>query len=190
MITHLFKTNWQLIPIEVKRFLRISFVLFILWQLIYSFYLYPNRVLDDTLTRFTALCTESLLRFFYNQPFNTQYGLTDIVLEGTSIQTGSALISMGEQPLISIADPCNGLNMYALFVGFILAFPAGLGLKFRFGILGLASLIGVNVIRCVGLAALQIHHPSFTVFAHHYIFNVLTYAAVFGFWYWFTKKAA
>jgi exosortase/archaeosortase family protein len=97
---------------------------------------------------------------------------------------------MGEQPLISIADGCNGLNMYALFLGFVIAYPSGMVLKLAFGTLGLSALIGVNVARCVGLAVLQIYYPDFTVFAHHYIFNVLTYAAVFGLWYWFTKKTA
>jgi exosortase/archaeosortase family protein len=190
MIYQFVFSKWQQIPMEVKRFLGKAFFILIVWQLLYGFYLYPNRVLDDALTHFTGYATEQVLLLVYGgAPFKTEFLLGNVIQEGIYAQIGSSLVSLGEQPLISIADSCNGLGMYALFIGFLVAFPGTLGLKLRFGTLGLMALIAVNVGRCVALASLQIHYPTFTVFAHHYIFNVLTYAAVFGLWYWFTKRA-
>lgn len=191
MVKQFVLSKWKQIPIEVRGFLKRSFVLMIIWQLVYGLFLFPTRILDDSLTRFTGIATEEVLSFFYSdRSFKTEHLLIASSEQADSTQIGTALVWMGEQPLINIVDTCNGLNMYVLFIGFILAFPALTRLKVSFGILGLVTLIVVNIARCVGLAALQIHHPSLTVFAHHYIFNVLTYAAVFGLWYWFTKKAA
>jgi exosortase/archaeosortase family protein len=183
-------SNWQKIPTAVKRFLGRALALLIGWQLVYMLYLQPNRLFDAFLTRLTGVATEKVLQLLYaGCTFHTTHLNQTVYLEGTISQTGSAWVWMGEQHLISIADGCNGLNMYAMFLGFVIAYPAGAVLKLAFGALGLSALIGVNVARCVGLAILQFYYPDFTVFAHHYIFNVLTYAAVFGLWYWFTKKA-
>jgi exosortase/archaeosortase family protein len=183
-------SNWQKIPGAVKSFLGRALALLIGWQLLYMLYLQPTRLFDAFLTRLTGVATEKVLQLLYaGRAFDTTHLSTTTELAGTVSQTGSAWVWMGEQPLISIADPCNGLNMYALFLGFVIAYPVGVVLKLAFGTLGLTTLIGVNLARCVGLAVLQIYYPDFTVFAHHYIFNVLTYAAVFGLWYWFTKKA-
>lgn len=184
-------SNWQKIPTAVRRFLGRALVLLIGWQLVYMLYLQPNRLFDAFLTRLTGVATEKVLQLLYaGRTFHTTHLNQTVYLEGTISQTGSAWVWMGEHPLISIADGCNGLNMYAMFLGFVIAYPAGMVLKLAFGTLGLTTLIGVNVARCVGLAILQIYYPDFTVFAHHYIFNVLTYAAVFGLWYWFTKRTA
>lgn len=189
-MVHLFMySKWQQIPAEVRRFLGRALLILVIWQLLYGFYLYPKRVLDGPLTYFTGYATEKVLLLLYaGAPFKTEYLVGNMVEDGMNATIGSSLVWLNAQPLISIADPCNGLNMYVLFLGFLVAFPGALSLKLRFGTIGLMALIAVNVGRCVALASLQIHHPTFTVFAHHYIFNVLTYAAVFGLWYWFTKK--
>lgn len=191
MVKQFVLSKWQQIPTEVRGFLKRSLMLLIIWQLLYVLLLFPARVLDDSLTRFTGIATEKVLTFFYSdRSFRTEHLLIVSNEQADSKQIGTALVWMGAQPLIHIADACNGLNMYALFIGFLLAYPALTKLKVSFGFLGLVTLIAVNIARCAGLAVLQIHHPSFTVFAHHYIFNVLTYTTVFGLWYWFTKNAA
>jgi exosortase/archaeosortase family protein len=192
MISRLILSKLSSIPREVRRFGIKALILFVFWQLLYGLYLYPSRILDDALTQLTGAATESMLKVLYAEKrFYTEFSLTKSVIHGgVSVFEGSSLVCMEAQPLIRIADPCNGLNMYALFVGFILAYPASKALKMAFGVFGFFGLVGLNVARCVALAVLQIHHPEYTFFAHHYIFNVLTYAAVFGLWYWFTKKAA
>lgn len=191
MIYRVLIDKWKTIPKEVRLFLRNALLIFTVWQLLYVLLLYPTRLLDDPLTRVTGVLTEKSLQLIYGTKlFHAEYEFKQTLVEGLLVEEGSSMIYLGLQPLISIGDLCNGLNMYALFIGFILAFPSALKLKLGFGFIGLFSLIAVNVARCVGLAALQMHYPHFTLFAHHYVFNVLTYAAVFGLWYLFTKRAS
>ncbi len=129
------------------------------------------------------MATEWVLGLIYgSKAFYAAFQVSNSIDQGIISVVGSSLVKMGEQPLISIAGPYNGLNMYALFPGFIIAFPSSIILKLGFGSVGLFAPIGVNIVRSVGLAILQMDYPNFTVFAHHYIFNVLTYAAVFGLW--------
>jgi exosortase/archaeosortase family protein len=182
--------QWRRIPLKVRLFLRNALLIFASWQLLYALYIYPTRIMDDFLTKTTGMATESILQLIYSaKRFYAVYEVSQNMSDGILSKVGKSLVWMGERPLISIVDSCNGLNMYALFIGFIIAFPSSIILKFGFGSMGLLALIGFNIARCVGLAILQIHYPNFTVFAHHYIFNVLTYAMVFGLWYYFTKKA-
>lgn len=184
--TFLLKKNYQSIPDEVRFFLLRGFLFFILWQLIYQTLLFEGRIVDGPLTEFTAKTTGYFLEWLYpNHQFDASQMVYDLC-EGDRCLETSALVTMNQVPLIRIADACNGLEMFVLFLGFILAYPSKWRLKVGFGILGMALLVSVNVMRCVVLSTIQIHLPHFTVFAHHYIFNVLTYITVFYLWYRYT----
>lgn len=95
---------------------------------------------------------------------------------------------MGNQKLIGIADGCNGLNLYILFIGFIIAFPNTFLKKISFGVYGFIIVFGVNVLRCIGLGMVQIHYPYFMFYTHHYVFKIITYAVVFFLWSQFAKS--
>jgi len=184
-----FRHNYKQIPRAVRLFLTRALLLFLAWQVLYQGFLAEKRLLDSPLKQITAYATAIVMDVLYTDDIFSVTHTTPI--EGCIGSTcgATSLVMRGKVPLISIADPCNGLSMYALFLGFILAYPSNWILKMSFGTIGMMSLIGVNVCRCVGLAILQIHYPAFTLFAHHYLFNVLTYAAVFTLWYVFTVKA-
>jgi exosortase/archaeosortase family protein len=89
--------------------------------------------------------------------------------------------------LIGIADGCNGLSLFILFIGFLIAYPASLWLKIRYGFLGLILIVLVNILRCTGLAMFAYFNPKVLFFAHHYLFKVMVYGIVFFLWVRFTQ---
>ena len=92
------------------------------------------------------------------------------------------LVMMNAQPAVIVGIPCNGLVLYALFGGFVLAFPGPWQRKLWFIPAGMAIIWGLNVLRVAALA-LNHHYAHRSVdFNHHYTFTFVVYACIFGLW--------
>ena len=100
------------------------------------------------------------------------------------------LLSLQEVPLLKIADNCNGLAVYALFAGFIAAFPGKGKSKAWFIPLGLSLLFLSNALRVASLSIIQIHYPEWLDFNHKYTFTILIYAQVFALWMLWVNRLA
>lgn len=189
-IYHQVKDGLAEMPRMVKHFLIRAFILFMVWEGVYLGLLQKDRILDGPLTQLTAELTAKTLDIFYpNSYFYTLQDTKRTYSDGW-FEHEKSVVWKDQQRLIGIADGCNGLNLFMLFLGFILAYPSNIRLKLSFGLGGLIFIFGVNILRCVGLGMVQIHYPNFTIYAHHYIFNVLTYAVVFFLWIKFSKWAS
>lgn len=189
-IYHQIKEGLGEMPRTVKIFLLKAFILFIVWEGIYLGFLQKDRIIDGPLTNLTGELTAKSLDFFYpSSHFYTQNIQNKEFIDGW-IYTDKSVVWRDEQRLIGIADGCNGLNLFILFLGFIIAYPSSIRLKLSFGLIGLIFIFTINILRCTGLGMVQIHYPNFTIYAHHYIFNVLTYAVVFFLWIKFSKWAS
>ncbi|MCG9899106.1 MAG: archaeosortase/exosortase family protein [Hydrotalea sp.] len=189
-IYHQIKEGLGEMPRTVKIFLLKAFILFIVWEGIYLGFLQKDRIIDGPLTNVTAQLTAKSLEVFY--PKSHFYTLQDIKKSYSDgwFEHEKSVVWKDQQRLIGIADGCNGLNLFMLFLGFILAYPSSIRLKLGFGFLGLIFIFAINILRCTGLGMVQIHYPHFTIYAHHYIFNLLTYAVVFFLWIKFSKWAS
>jgi exosortase family protein XrtF len=175
------------IPKPIRKFALNCLLIFIIWQSIYIIFLEPKRIIDKPLTELVGNLTKKGLDLIYpNKNFTSKTIYNNVI---TDIEVSSELytVFMGNQKLIGIADGCNGLNLYILFIGFIIAFPNSLKRKLSFGIYGFLLVFGVNVLRCIGLGMVQIHYPHFMIYAHHYIFKIITYGVVFLLWAQFAK---
>jgi exosortase/archaeosortase family protein len=89
---------------------------------------------------------------------------------------------------VGIADPCNALELYVLYFGFLLCLPASYKRLLLFTIGGFLMIFCLNILRCVGLIYLNLYQNTWAGFAHHYLFKLIVYAAVFGGWVWYSKK--
>lgn len=91
---------------------------------------------------------------------------------------------------IWIGDPCNGLVLFALFTGFVLAFPGPWKRKLWFIPLGIVTIHAINVVRVTALALIVYYYPDPEVldFNHTYTFTILVYGYVFSLWYWWAAK--
>ncbi len=105
------------IPAPVKSFLWKALVFFLIWELAYNTYLLPKRIIDRPLSIFVGNSTASLINIIEGDKL--AYCITKgsfIYSEGDRIFYDKAIVFLGPNRLIGIADPCNGLNLLVLFI--------------------------------------------------------------------------
>ena len=100
------------------------------------------------------------------------------------------VLQMNGQAAVIVGIPCNGLILYALFSGFVLAFPGPWQRKLWFIPLGIALIWILNVMRVAALA-LNHHYAHQSVdFNHHYTFTFVVYGCIFGLWMLWARRLA
>jgi exosortase family protein XrtF len=105
-------------------------------------------------------------------------------LYGEGIRTAGIDGSHG----VWVGDSCNGLTLFALFAGFVFAFPGPVIKKLWFIPAGLVAIHLLNVLRVTALALIQYYAPQYLEFNHTYTFTIIVYGFVFALWYlWATK---
>lgn len=100
------------------------------------------------------------------------------------------LLLMSGEPSVIVGPPCNGLVLYALFGGFVLAFPGPWERKAWFIPAGIVLIWVLNVVRVAALA-INHHYSHATVdFNHHYTFTFVVYSCIFGLWMLWARRLA
>jgi exosortase family protein XrtF len=158
------------------RFLLVSVALYLAWFFGYEQWLAHDGRLDALLCHQIAQSSAaglSLLGFPANVPAQQPN-----------------LLMLGLEQCVTVGPPCNGLVLYALFTGFVLAFPGRWKHKAWFIPMGIVVIWLLNVLRVAGLA-LNHHYSHQTVdFNHHYTFTVIVYACIFGLWMLWARRMA
>lgn len=176
-------------PPLVKTFLIRALVLFVIWKGLYLLFWAEPRTLDDPLTllvgKQSALLLNGLTR---SKDFSSKPMIALKRFEGEIQVSQVAFVSKGSKAIMNIADECNGLELFVLYIGFIIAMPASWKRKFIFGISGVLIIHAVNLLRCVGLGFLVMHWDQYFDVAHHYIFKIMVYSTIFVLWIVFSKK--
>jgi exosortase/archaeosortase family protein len=176
------KTTWQSIPPDLQSFLKRALLIFIIWKLLYHLFLFNGRVIDKPLTDFSAKSTVWVLQWFYP-------GSLFIMIEKAGhnpdipndLVYSDHLYKNGHE-ILGIADACNALELYILYLGFLMAFPGTWKRKLFFAITGLLAIYISNIIRLVILSFMNMQRISAVEMAHHYIFKLIVYAIIFGLW--------
>jgi exosortase/archaeosortase family protein len=99
------------------------------------------------------------------------------------------LLVLNSQPSVIVGAPCDGLVLYALLTGFVLAYPGPARRRLWFIPMGIAALWLLNIIRIIALALNHQYSPETFEFDHHYAFNTVAYAALGGLWLLWTRQA-
>ncbi len=173
-----FKTFLAEVPPFVRKFLIRAFIIFLVWKSTYYLVLSPLRILDKPLTQITAKTTLHTLQWMYpNDLFCykelTPFNKTDFF--------GTNIVRYGKK-VIGIADPCNGLELFVLYVGFLFCIPSTLKRMGFFVLAGLLVIYILNISRCSLIACLNMSRSIYGDFAHHYLFKLVVYAGIFGGW--------
>jgi exosortase family protein XrtF len=100
------------------------------------------------------------------------------------------LVLMNGQQSVVVGPPCNGLVLYALFGGFVLAFPGPWQRKLWFIPAGILLIWCLNVLRVAALALNQYYSHQTVDFNHHYTFTFVVYAFIFGLWMLWARRLA
>jgi exosortase family protein XrtF len=183
------RTVIEAFPPPVKTFAVRALVLFLIWKGLYLFLWQEPRTLDDPLTKAVGRQSTSLLKAMRPaDSFSVKDGYHASTMEGVTVQKPQTVIYRGRRKLVGIEDGCNGLELFVLYIGFILAMPASNGRKLAFGIGGLIVIHMVNLLRCSGLGIVVISMKQHFDFAHHYLFKIVIYTTIFLLWVAFSKK--
>ena len=123
--------------------------------------------------------------------------LTDTVISGTTLglrmlgyETSgeNKMILIDNQPVVLVADACNGLELFALYIGFLICFPGKLKYKLVFIPLGVVMIYVVNVLREIVLALNYKFFQETFDFNHKYTYVFIVYLFVFGIWrFWLNR---
>lgn len=170
---------YKRIPAPVRSFLVRAAIIFVLWQGLYQLVLAPARVPDKQLTNATAFATAKTLSCIWKR-VTFQYISPD--------NSHDAVIFIRGLRWVSIADPCNGLDLFVLYTGFLFCFPATGRRRAIFLALGLPAIFAANILRCVVMAWIALYHHSWIDISHHYIFTTVMYVFIFYVWVLYAKK--
>ncbi len=151
--------------------------LYVLWLFVYELWLHPMQVVDLAVIDNIVFFAGGILKIFGfeitgENPFFQ--GLRTLGVEG----------SQG----VWIGDPCNGLTLFALFTGFILAYPGPIRRKLWFIPIGLVAVHFINILRVVALVLIERYYPESLDFNHTYTFTIIVYSLVFYLWYLWANK--
>ncbi len=154
-------------------FLLKALSLYLIWFFIYEQWLLKVGWLDNIVINNLIYISELLLKIF-NYPY--------FVYEHSIGIDGSHGVFVGV--------PCNGLDLIALFVGFILIFKGEWKQKIWFIPLGILIIHLLNAFRVFLLILIAKSNPEWLEFNHKYTFTIILYLFVFLGWMIWVKKFA
>ena len=157
-------------------FLLKALFLYIAWYLFYELWLHPYTNTDllviDNIIKFSEIGLKllgfSIIPDVYDASFRT------IGLDG----------SHG----VWIGDSCNGITIFALFAGYIIAYPGKLKTKLFYIFFGVLTIHFLNILRIMALTIILLYAPESLDFNHTYTFTSIMYAYIFLLWYLWSNK--
>lgn len=155
----------------VKTFLIRSAIAYVLWLIIYYGYIQPDG-------RLNAFLTELVIQ-------GTIIGLN---LFGYATSGEGNMVLIDNQPVVLVADECNGLELFALYAGFLLCFPGRWVYKAVFIPIGIGIIFLVNVLREIVLSLNYKFFQETFEFNHKYTYVLVVYTVVFLIWRFWLKR--
>lgn len=140
-------------------------ILYLIWFIVYDNWLLKGGYVDQLLIHHLVKSTEFVLN----------------ILGYTTFQYADAVGVDGTHGVL-IGAPCNGLELFALFSGFIILFPGKKSYKLFFVPIGILIIHILNIFRLAGLALVVVYSPNNLEFNHKYTFTVIVYAFIFALW--------
>jgi exosortase/archaeosortase family protein len=177
------------IPVAIRLFLGRALLFFIVWQIVYSVFLYDSQYLDRILTTHAGEASALVLNNLGDlSGFEAKTENWIEEYSGKEIETQISAIYHNNRKVVYIAHACNGLILFVLYVGFVVCMPSPILRKILYIILGLIILDGINILRCIGLIYLHEYYYAYFDFAHQYLFKSAVYAATFVLWIIYARK--
>lgn len=156
----------------VVKFIITILLFYVIWFFLYEFFIHPWGKLDITVIEFTIYISKNILELFGYEVFT---GVERVIgVDGTGG--------------LWIGDNCNAISLFAIFTGFIVAYPGKLSVKLIFIPLGIIIIEIINIIRIISLAILDTFSRKWTEFNHTYTFTVFVYGIIFLLWILWVNK--
>ena len=183
-----FKYIFFSIPRLIRIFLIRVIICFTIWKFVYHLFLLPIRFPDKPLTIITTNISASIYKKFYPNNSISVVQMKDYKFYEEGID--HARIFKDGILIIGATDGCNELELFVLFIGFLICIPF---VKFarviKYAIIGLSIIFVLNISRVVALGFLHLYYNQYFDIAHHYVFKLIIYSIVFLIWMKFVKKS-
>ncbi len=151
--------------------------IYLVGSLLYGLYVNSYVPEPDPVTIFVSEQTSQVLSWFGEE--------NKTLVQGH--KTG-VLIYNNDRSVLSVYEGCNGLNVFIIFVGFLLAYGRPKKALLWFIPLGLILIHLFNLARIALLYNVTLYYPDYTYFTHKYLFTAIIYGAVFLIWMWWVVK--
>lgn len=148
-------------------------IVYLVWFFVYENWLMNTGIIDEVIIDHIVAVSKILLELLGFQTFLYEH-----------------VIGIQGSHGVFIGTPCNGLELMALFAGFILVFPGSWKTKSWYIPLGLIIIHILNLIRVVSLTIMAKYYPEQLDFNHKYTFTIVLYAIVFYGWILWVKRFA
>jgi exosortase family protein XrtF len=162
-------------PSPLTGFIIKALSIYIIWFVSYDYFIAPDGSIDAWLDKKVAKHSSSLLRIT---------GFNSDTVPGNR----QTIVRINNNGMVGVGNPCNGLELFVLFAGFILCFPGPWKKKAWFIPLGILIIHFINVLRSAGLALIQFRSPESLDFNHHYTFTIIVYSIIFMLWIFWVNK--
>ena len=140
--------------------------LYAVWFIVYDLWLKKTGALDDWII-------DKIVRFSFDILTFLNY---DVNVDFNKLWLSDAAAA------VRIESPCDGLELYALFSGFVLLFEGNWKHKVWYIPLGVFVIYFFNVLRVVALALNGFYSKSQLEFNHKYTYTIIMYAITFTGW--------
>jgi len=164
----------------LKEFATKASILFVGWLIVYHGFIVPDG-------RANRLLTEKVVN-------GTKIGLSILGYESdqkiidSSDPNSSRYVFIDNQPVVLVADECNGFELMALYIGFLLAFPGPWKWKAIFIPIGSIIIFLINVGREIILALNYKYFQESFDFNHKYTYVFVVYLIIFLIWrFWLNR---
>ncbi len=148
-------------------------VVYAVWHLIYDYFILPHGGLDT----FFSLTGVELGRM----------GLS--LLGWDALSHERILWVFGTQG-VEIQNGCNGIPLFGLYAGFIIAYPGRMDERMIFLVSGILFLFVVNVIRIMVFVLSVYYIPQHWEMFHSYASTIFFYPVVLSLWYLWTTRSS
>ncbi|GAB1857691.1 hypothetical protein MHTCC0001_25280 [Flavobacteriaceae bacterium MHTCC 0001] len=173
------------IPLPIRLFLGKALLFFLVWKIVYMFFLIETKIIDYPLTTHVADASVYVLN---SMGFMSDFTSERVIYVNGGNETESSEIVHNGNVVLYVADACNGLELFMLYIGFIVCMPSKFWRKVKYIIIGVIIIDIMNILRCCGLIYLREYFHQYFEFAHHYLFKIMVYAVTFVLWIVFSRK--
>ncbi len=155
----------------IKKIVIRTIILFTTWIIVYYGFILPDGRINKNLTATVVAGTDFCL---------------DVLGYNAAVEDN--IVKIDGESVVLIADGCNGLELFALYAGFIIIFPGRLDMKLIFIPVGIFIIYIVNVLRETALALnYKFFRESFEI-NHKYTYVLIVYIIVFLIWRFWLKR--
>jgi exosortase/archaeosortase family protein len=164
------KKTISFIPIAIRAFVIKATLIFVIWNLVYILFLRSVGFPDDLLTHAVTKYTVKLLNCFIDSSYSFRF------------QDHYSIIFKSSKPIVAVHHACNALELYVLYIGFLICVPTTLKRMLLFTVLGFFIISLSNVARIAGLSVLHSVSATWQTFNHKYLFKGIVYFIIFLLW--------